>query len=252
MANPLLIMSRSAMPDEVKRTALTQQALRIMKNTPPELAEKEKTQLLSEFSNRMRASGYGARHRFEIINSAMTAFDRMKEEQEHGGRPINRPRSYQPEVRRKKKLSAKSNWYKNGGYSTVVFVPATPQGKLANMLRESEKKMAQERGWRIKIVERGGQKIRSRLAKDPWIGPCDRDDCLVCRSAETRPNKKKSGPCTRNSCCYRIECRNCRTEGPDTIPSRTADDQIVVGEPTFSYYIGETARNAYIRSIEHP
>ena len=183
MANPLLIMSRSAMPDEVKRTALTQQALRIMKNTPPELAEKEKTQLLSEFSNRMRASGYGARHRFEIINSAMTAFDRMKEEQEHGGRPINRPRSYQPEVRRKKKLSAKSNWYKNGGYSTVVFVPATPQGKLANMLRESERKMAQERGWRIKIVERGGQKIRSRLAKDPWIGPCDRDDCLVCRSA---------------------------------------------------------------------
>ena len=100
----------------------------------------------------------------------MTAFDRMKEEQEHGGRPINRPHSYQHEVRRKKKLSAKSNWYyKNGGYSTVMSVPATPQGKLANMLCESERKMAQERGWRIKIVEGGGQKIRSRLAIDPWI-----------------------------------------------------------------------------------
>ena len=133
-----------------------------------------------------------------------------------------------------------------------MFVPATPQGKLANMLRESERKMAQERGWRIKIVERGGQKIRSRLAKDLWIGPCDRDDCLVCRSAETRPDKKKSGPCTRNSCCYRIECRNCRTEGPDTIPPRATDGQIVVGESTVSYYlIGETARNAYTRSIEH-
>ena len=49
MANPLLIIPRSAMPDKVKRTALTQQAIRIMKNTSPELTEKEKTQLLSEF-----------------------------------------------------------------------------------------------------------------------------------------------------------------------------------------------------------
>ena len=57
MANALLIMARSAMPEKIKRTALTQQALRIMKNTSPELAEEEKTQLLSEFSNRMRASG---------------------------------------------------------------------------------------------------------------------------------------------------------------------------------------------------
>ena len=56
---------------------------------------------------------------------------------------------------------------------------------------------------------------------------------------------------TRNSCCYRIECHNCRTEGPDTIPPRATDGQIVVGESTVSYYIGETARNAYTRSIEH-
>ena len=66
MANPLLIMARSAMPERVKRTALTQQALTIMKNTSPELPEDLKTQLLSEFSGRMRASGYGARYRLEI------------------------------------------------------------------------------------------------------------------------------------------------------------------------------------------
>ena len=77
MANPLLIMARLAMPDKVKRTELTQPTLRIMKNTSPELAEKGKTQLLSEFSSRIRASGYGTRYRFEIINNAMTAFDRM-------------------------------------------------------------------------------------------------------------------------------------------------------------------------------
>ena len=85
MANPLFIMARSAMPERVKRTALTQQALTIMENTSQELPEDLKTHLLSEFSRRMRASGYGARYRLEIIKSAMTAFDKMREEQEHSG-----------------------------------------------------------------------------------------------------------------------------------------------------------------------
>ena len=196
------------MPERVKRTALTQQALTIMKNTSQELPEDLKTHLLSEFSRRMRASGYGARYRLEIIKSTMTAFDKMREEQEHSGRPINRPRSYQRETRKKKKMSVKSQWYKAGGYSTVMFVPATPHGKLANILRESERKMAQERGCRIKIVEKGGQKISSRLVKDPWTGPCDKDERLVCQSTETRSDRKNSGPCTRNGCCYRTLTRD--------------------------------------------
>ena len=239
------------MPERVKRTALTQQALTIMKNTSPELPEDLKTQLLSEFSGRMRASGYGARYRLKIIKSAMTAFDKMREEQEHRGRPINRPRSYQRETRKKKKISAKSQWYKTGRYSTVMFVPATPHGKLAYMLRESERKMTQERGWRIKIVERGGHKISSRLVKDPWTGPCDKDECLVCRSAETGSGRKNSGPCTRNGCCYHIECRNCREKGPDTLPPNATDGRIAIGNPMVYYYIEETARNSYTRSIEH-
>ena len=34
----------------------------------------------------------------------MTSFDGMKEEQKLGGRPVNRPRSYQRETRRTKKI----------------------------------------------------------------------------------------------------------------------------------------------------
>ena len=157
MANPLLITARSAMPSRVKRTALTQQALRILKNTSLDVPEKQRIDLLSDFSSRMRASGYSARYRLEIIESAMNAFDKMKKEQEEGGRPINRPRNYQAEERRKMKLSAKTQWFKTGGFTTVMFVPSTPDGKLAKMLREIEERNATERGWRIKIVERGGQ-----------------------------------------------------------------------------------------------
>ena len=94
MANPLLIMARSMIPEKVKRTTLTRQALRILRNTTLDLPEKEKSELLLEFSARVRASGYGTRYRQEIITSAMMANDRMRKEQEDGGRPINRPRSY--------------------------------------------------------------------------------------------------------------------------------------------------------------
>ena len=214
-----------------------------------ELPEDLKTQLLSEFSGQMRASGYGARYRLEIIKGAITAFNKMREEQEHSGQPINRPRSYQCETTKKKKMSAKSQWYKAGGYSAVMFVPATPHGKLANMLCENEKKTAQEWGWHIKIVERGGQKISSRIVKDLWTGPCDKDEYLVCQIAETRSDRKNSGQCTWNGCCYRIDCRNCREKGPDTLPPNATNDRIAVGDPMVSYYIGETARNSYTRSI---
>ena len=37
MANPLLMMNISAMPDIIKRTALTQEVVRIRRNTHPEL-----------------------------------------------------------------------------------------------------------------------------------------------------------------------------------------------------------------------
>ncbi|KAL9961900.1 hypothetical protein ACROYT_G030935 [Oculina patagonica] len=125
------------------------------------------------------------------------------------------------------------------------------------MLREVEGRSGTVCGWRVKIVERGGQKMSSRLMKDPWAGPCNRADCLVCRSAETRPDRKRGGPCSRNSCCYLIECRDCRTKGPDTIPDRAdradSGEKVVgeVGKPMVSYYIGESARNGFTRALDH-
>ena len=116
-------------PEKVKRTTLTRQALRILRNTTLDLPEEERTELLSEFLVRMRANGYGSMYQQEIITSAMMAFDRKRKEQEDSGRPINRPLSYKAKERRKNKLSAKTQWFKVGGYSTVMLVPATPKSR---------------------------------------------------------------------------------------------------------------------------
>ena len=57
--------------------------------------------MLSEFSARLRDSGYNQRYRQEVIQSVLRGWEKMVEEQEAGQRPINRARSWQEAERRK-------------------------------------------------------------------------------------------------------------------------------------------------------
>ena len=125
MSNWLLIPARSAMSNTVKRTAITQYGLRILRNTKLELEWKVVADLLSEFSERLRDSGYGERFRVEILRSILDGWKKMVEEQKKGGRPVNRPRKWNQEEREDSKQLKKTSWYKAGGYSTVIFCTYT-------------------------------------------------------------------------------------------------------------------------------
>ena len=115
--------------------------------------------------------------------------------------------------------------------ATVLFVPRTPGGDLARRLREAEMKISNLTGDRIKIVEKAGIKLESRLHKsNPWSGGgCSRKGCLVCRQGE----EGKSGDCRRRNILYRTTCLECKEKGKDT------------------FYIGESARTSYERGKEH-
>ena len=92
MANHLMMMKNSAMPEKVKRTTLTQEGIRIMRNTSLELPWEVTADHLSDLSMRIKASGYDEKMRLEVIKSAVTGFEKMVEVEKAGGRPINRPR----------------------------------------------------------------------------------------------------------------------------------------------------------------
>ena len=125
--------------------------------------------------------------------------------------------------------------------------------QTADMLQEVEERSGAKREWRVKMVEREGQKISEKLVKDPWTCKTVQQDRLpsVPQHRKARSNRKRGGSCTAgNSCCYMIECRKCRTRGPDTILRKADDNGKVVGEvnkPIISYYIGESARKGYTR-----
>ena len=92
-----------------------------MRNTSLELSWDLKAEMLSEFSERMRDSDYSEKFRYETIQSILTGWDKMVEEQKRGGRTINRPRNYEEKKRREEKWRKKANWFKTGGYTTVLF-----------------------------------------------------------------------------------------------------------------------------------
>ena len=81
MANWQVMPAKSAMPASVKRTSLTQYGLRILRNTKLEVPWPEKAAMLSEFSARLRDSGYSQRFRQEVIRSILSGWDRMVKEQ---------------------------------------------------------------------------------------------------------------------------------------------------------------------------
>lgn len=69
VSNFLVLMERSAMSDRQKRVSLTQEVIRILRNTKKELPDSVKNDLLSEFSLRMMMSGYSEKFRLEVISS---------------------------------------------------------------------------------------------------------------------------------------------------------------------------------------
>ena len=236
--NKNVIMSNSAIPSNQKRTILTQECLRRLRNTQIELGKDIQTKHLNNFMIKMRNSGYTAHYRKQVLDSAYKAFEKMVKDDQAGTKPLYRDKNWNKDIRKEQKQSRKLNWYKGGGnlkpveYKSVLFVPVTNGGKLAKELRNREEELNRFRKERIKIVEDGGIQLKNFLVqKDPFPKlKCDQKKCLVCGS-EKSANLKIA--CNSNNVGYKLECDTCLDRGQIRI------------------YEGESSRSARIRGAEH-
>ena len=207
MANSLVMMQCSAMPEKIKRTSLTQEGIRILRNNSQELPPEVAAGHLTDLCMRMRAAGYNEKFRLEVIKSAMHGFERMVKVEEEGGRPVNRPRSWEEDRRQVQvqKHSRQQNWFRAGGRHVPVFVPHTPGSELAKRMRAKEEENNQGRKTRFLIVELGGSKIHNQLWKpNPWPDPsCTRPSCFPCKG-------EKGGDCTKPGVTYNLYCLDCQ------------------------------------------
>lgn len=134
-----------------------------------------------------------------------------------------RPRGWKKAERVQAKRNKRKAWFsgKAGKNETVIFVPATPGSDL----KKRYLRVVEEAGMGIAIVEIPGTSLKKRLQKsDPFRQKkCGSEEtCMVCGQGG------EGGKCRREGVTYEVECKECG-----------------------AVYIGETARNAHTRGLEH-
>ena len=127
-------------------------------------------------------------------------------------------------------------WYRKGGKESVLFITATPNLELKELLQKEISKSK----FKIKVVEKSGKRIVRHLQKNNLFAGegCGESDCLVCTGS-------KRGSCRETGITYTIDCVGAQ-EGQNT---RTEDT--TQGAKCTGIYNGETGRNAYTRGLKH-
>ena len=113
------------------------------------------------------------------------------------------------------KHQSPQNWWQKTSknikpYTAVLFVPPTPDGGLAKALRKRERELNTNDKMSIRIIEKGGTKIKSILTKpDPFPQTkCDVKDCPFCTPTPLlKVNKEQN--CRMHNVGYRISCDSC-------------------------------------------
>ena len=219
----LVMHAQSAFSWKDKRTIITQLCLRVLLNCSPQLPQQRVAEHLTYFSKRMQASGYEKRFRYEVIKSAMNAYDNIKKLEDQGRKPMYRKREYERAERRRQKERKEEGWFKKDNYETVLFVPSTPGSRLASQYRQTITKHKV----RIRVVERAGKKMKNFLQRnDPLSNKdCKDNTCFVCTTTQ-----RNNGNCRSSGVTYIIKCES---------------------EICEFVYNGQTGKNAYTRGKEH-
>ena len=113
-----------------------------------------------------------------------------------------------------------------------MFVQRTEDSCLLKELRKEEETLSRQSGYRVKLVERSGNKLKELLVKaDPFEGKdCGRTECAPCG---TKAITLKWKICWKQSCNYKATCFRCKEAG------------------TTAEYYGETSKSIQKRSQGH-
>ena len=239
--NQRVIMADSALSFAKKRTILTQEFLRRLRNTKLELGSKVQQKHLNQFMVQVKNSGYNIKFRKEIADSGFKAFDKMVKDDKMDIKPLYRSRHWKSEERKELKSKKRLNWWNSDKskvqYTSVLFVTPTPGGVLVKALTKREQEVNKNGHERIKFEEKGGLKVKDVLgSKNPFKKPkCVQKTCPMCTKSQfvdINPEDVKI-PCNTNNVGYRWRCVTCR------------ERNIV------KVYEGETGRSARVRGAEH-
>ena len=129
-----VIHRNAALSMKNKRTILTQECIRVIRNCHSLIGEQKRAEHLTYYMKRLQVAGYDKSFRAQILRTALAATNKMRTEEISGKRPMYRARTWKREERRKEKRMKSKNWYRKGGNESVLFITATPNSELKELL----------------------------------------------------------------------------------------------------------------------
>ena len=280
--NPNTVLHfRTAMAEDSKIRSLTNEVIRRLLTTGEMIPDEARCQILDNFAQKMKNSGYGLLQIRRVILGGIKGYEKMVKKSKAGGRSLHRSSGESSAARTRKKLTGKSEWFrkadqtgkeadeeedksldkwrkagKKDGKETedckletrsVLFVEQSKGGELAKRLREVERKANKIVGYKTKIVEGVGNKLKDLLPNaNPWKGAhCGREKCIPCN----QPTDQKQD-CRRRNIIYENICLTCNPETESKQPRQDGHELADKGVYP-SIYVGESGRSLHERAQEH-
>ena len=228
MSNPRVNLYRSAVSNRVKRDTLIQDGYRRMNNCSPDISDTEKFDILSQYMNSLRISGYFAPYRFNILKGILQRMTQIEADVKNGIRNRYRSREAILEHKKGKVGNFANTWFLKDDITNVLKVPCTPGSKLVNSIRSKCGQTRGPLGGRSKFVELGGTPLPLMFPNKDMFG--GNYGCQF----NTKCYIQEDQDCRISRAVYRIECKSCSDRG---------DPQYI--------YLGTTGFTVHKRMTEH-
>ena len=265
----ITVQRRTAMAEDAKVQIVSNDLIRRLLNNSEELGEGARVKVVDDYAQKLTNSGYRGEQLRRIIANGIKGYEGRRRRCIREGRRLHRSSVDSQGARIRKKLLAKTNWFKKkrkgdrdskdqqqggrgGAHSrakdreqavkSILFVEQSPGGELAKRMRETLRSMEPTMGFRIKVVERCGQALGSKFPlTNLWEGnTCGREACVTCnQGGEYIPD------CSRKNLMYENICISCNPGAAGGEKVEQVKDDI----PTL--YVGETSRSIFERGKEH-
>ena len=227
MIPDIVISEDSAMSWDMKKAILISEGVRRLLRCDDLSNWSVLGEHLEKFAWKMFNSGYNKGQVKHIIDKAVRKYEKMKNEDREGVRPIHRDENWKKREREEEKLDKQDNWYrgKKDEFEAPLFIPWTKNGELK---RECQK-IVDRIGIKVKVIEKTGTKMKAILQKSSiGMNKGCHTGCIVCKSG----NKTS---CLMTDVTYLLTCMSCLQKEP----------------PVKTLYDGETVRTARTRAMEH-
>ena len=164
-----------------KRITLTQESICRLRNTSRNLSCKKKLNILSNYMQILKNSGYIVKFCKEILLAGLNGYNKILETDRLGQKPIYRTKGWRKSAHWMDRQKKAKNWL-GSHYKSCIFVPPTPGSELQKRMQKVELEMRPggRENWAIKFIETAGKSIeRVLVTTDPLNGNrCSDKSCF--------------------------------------------------------------------------